>query len=187
MRTILLLLLGAISGLALANVPAVRTHLPILVSVLHPASPPGVRAHTEAKFTFTANAPINRVAPLMGADKERIWAPNWDPLFLHPSPATDVPGMVFTVRHHHLQAVWVNTDLDLANGRVQYVYVIPEIMLTVITLKLNPDGNQTRVEVEYDRTALTPEADARVREMAAQDRASGPEWEQQVNQHLRQP
>jgi hypothetical protein len=58
-------------------------------------------------------------------------------------------------------------------------------MLTTITLRVKPDGERTHVEVEYDRTALTPDADARVREMASQDRVSGPEWETQINQSLK--
>jgi hypothetical protein len=185
MKTLLLLVLGAISGLALALIPAVSVHLHMLTSAIRPASQTSVRAHTEEKFTFTANAPMDRVAPLFGADKERTWAPKWNPQFIHPSPAADVQGMVFTVAHHHLQAAWVNTELDFANGRIQYVYVIPDIMLTMITLKVKPEGDRTDVEVEYDRTALTPDADARVREMAAQDRVSGPEWENQINQYLK--
>lgn len=188
MKTVLLLVVGAIGGLGLAMVPAVSVHLRMLTSVLHSAQAPtnSVRVHTEEKFLFTAHAPVERVGPLFGADKERAWATKWNPQFVHPSPAADVPGMVFTVAHHHLQAAWVNTEFDLADGRVQYVYVIPEIMATVITLKLKPEGNQTHVDVEYDRTALSPEADARVREMGKQDAGAGPEWEHQINQYLQQ-
>jgi len=185
MKTFLLFVLGAICGLALVLIPAVSVHLHILTSAIRPASQTSVCAHTEEKFAFTANAPMDRVAPLFGADKERAWAPKWNPQFIHPSPAADVEGMVFTVAHHHLQAAWLNTEFDLANGRIQYVSVIPDIMLTMITLKVKPEGDRTHVEVEYDRTALTPDADARVREMAAQDRVSGPEWENQINQYLK--
>ena len=183
MKTILLVVLGAICGLAITMIPAVSTHLHLLKSAIHRAQAPtnSARVHAEEKFSFTVHAPIDQVGPLFGADKERAWAPKWNPQFVHPSPAADVPGMVFTVAHHNLQAAWVNTDFDLVNGRVQYVYVIPEIMVTVITLKLKPDGNQTHVEVEYDRTALSAGADARVNEMASHDHASArnticPRW-----------
>lgn len=187
MKTILLLILGAICGLAIAMLPAVSSHLHLLTSIIHaaPANTSSPRAHTEEKFTFTAYAPIDRVGPLFGADKERVWAPKWNPQFIHPTATADVPGMVFTVAHQHIEAVWVNTDFDLANGRVQYVCVLPEVMATVITLKLKPQGNHTHVEVEYDRTALSAEADARVRKMGKEDRASGPEWAQQINQYLK--
>lgn len=186
MKSVALLVLGTICGLVLVMLPTVATHLHMIRSAIHGAQPSvgSPRAHTEEKFAFNANATIEHVAPLFGADRERVWAPKWNPQFIYPSPATDVRGMVFTVAHHHLQAAWVNTEFDLANGRVQYVYVIPEIMLTMITIKLQPNGTQTKVEVEYDRTALAPEADARIKEMAQQDRTSGPEWEHQINQYL---
>lgn len=127
---------------------------------------------------------MEQVAPLLGADKERVWSPKWDPQFIYPLPAADAQGMVFTVAHHHLHSFWVNTELDLRDGRVQYVYVIPDALVTVITVNLKPQGDQTLVEVHYDRTALTPEADAHVQEMAKQDRDSGPEWQAQINQYL---
>ena len=127
---------------------------------------------------------MEQVAPLFGADKERVWSPQWDPQFLYPLPVADAQGMVFTVAHHHLHAVWVNTELNLKDGRVQYVYVIPDVLVTVITLNLKPDGNQTLVEVHYHRTALSPEADAHVQEMAKQDHDAGPEWQTQINQYL---
>ena len=143
-----------------------------------------VRAHTEEKFEFIANGTIEDVAPLFGANRERVWAPGWNPEFVHPMPAADQAGMVFTVAHNHFQAAWVNTDFDLKNGRIQYAYVIPDAMVTLINLRLTPQGQQTRVAVDYDRTALSPEADSHVRQMAEQDRTAGPVWEKQVNEFL---
>jgi hypothetical protein len=143
------------------------------------------RVHTEEKFSFLAKAPLEQVAPLFGADKERVWAPKWNPQFVHPLPATDEEGMVFTVTHNeHLRAAWVNTMFDVKNGRIQYVYVIPDALVTVINLKLTPQGEQTKVDVEYERTALSPEADSHVQHMAEGDRRAGPEWEKQVNGYL---
>jgi hypothetical protein len=127
---------------------------------------------------------MSEVAPLFGAEKERVWAPGWDPQFIHPVPTADREGMVFTVKHDHLKAAWVNTAFDLRAGRMQYVYVIPDALVTVITIQLTPQGNQTRVDVAYDRTALSAEADAHVRHMAEGDRSSGPDWEKQINGYL---
>jgi hypothetical protein len=165
--------------------PRAITHLRASLHKAHGAvSPGGVRVHTEEKFVFTANAPMEEVAPLFGADKERVWSPRWDPQFIHPLPMMDEQGMVFIVAHDHLTSVWVNTEFDLQNGQIQYVYTIPDVLVTVITLKLTPPGKQTQVEVEYDRTALSAGVDAHVRHLAERDRASGPEWEKQVNGYL---
>ena len=110
-----------------------------------------------------------------------MWSPDWNPQFLYPLPAADARGMVFTVTHGHQKSVWVNTQLDWKNGRVQYVYVIPDVLATLITLELTAEGDKTRVDVEYERTALSADADEHVRKMAEKDRAAGPEWEKQVN------
>jgi hypothetical protein len=180
-----LFVIGAICGVAAAMVfPLAAAHLHAALHGWHgaPSEPGGARVHTEEQFAFTANAPMDRVAPLFGAEKERVWAADWNPQFVYPLPATDKEGMVFTVAHgSHLRAAWVNTMFDLQNGRIQYVYVIPDAMVTIIHLKLAPAGQQTKVEVEYDRTALSAEADVHVRHMAEGDRRSGPEWEKQVN------
>jgi hypothetical protein len=178
--------LGITCGVAVAFLPKAVGHLHAAARAIQggPALSGSSRVHTEEKFVFTAHAPMEQVFPLFGADKERVWAPHWDPQFVHPSPAGDVQGMVFTVAHDHLQAAWVNTAFDLKNGRVQYVYMIPDLLVTVITLYVKPDGNQTQVEVAYERTALSPEADEHVHHMAKQDRGSGPEWEKQINAYF---
>jgi hypothetical protein len=186
MKAAWLFVIGVVCGVAGTLLPRAAMHL-------H-ATPPNsqasetmcdtVRAHTKEKFVFIAHAAMERVAPLFGADEERLWAANWEPRFIHPLPAKDAQGMVFTVAHGHRASIWVNTEFDLKNGRVQYVYVIPDALTTVITLRLTPQGNETGVQVEYDRTALSAEADAHVQHMAEQDRSAGPEWEKAVNEYL---
>ena len=141
-------------------------------------------AHMEARFEFVANGPMEEVAPLMGANRERLWAPGWDPHFLYPKPASDQAGMVFTLTHGPFLVPWVNTDFDPFAGLMQYVYVIPDTLVTVITLRVTPQGNTTHVAVEYDRTALNAAANQRVQHMAEHDRGSGPEWKEQIDGYL---
>jgi hypothetical protein len=94
--------------------------------------------------------------------------------------------MVFKVGHGDRAALWVNTAFDKVVRRIQYVYVIPDVLVTVITLKLAPNGESTNVEVVYERTALAEAANEIVRDMAANDRVAGREWSQQINTYLRQ-
>jgi hypothetical protein len=178
-----LFVLGIVCGAAAMAAPRVAMHLHAALRG-HGDTASSGRVHTEEKFAFTALGRMEDVAPLFGADKERVWSPGWNPKFVHPVPAADEEGMVFAVAHDHLKAAWVNTEFDLKNGRIQYVYMIPDALVTVITLRLQPQGDHTQVEVEYDRTALSAETDAHVRHMADGDRTSGPEWEKQVNGYL---
>ncbi|HEY0801874.1 MAG TPA: hypothetical protein VGD54_13595 [Steroidobacteraceae bacterium] len=140
--------------------------------------------HTREQFDFIADAPLDVTWPLFGADAERAWAPDWQPIFIWPATATDKEGMVFKIAHGDQTAVWVNTAFDRMANRIQYVYVIPDVVATVITLKLVPIRSSTHVEVIYERTALTGAANETVSKMAGRDKIAGPEWSRQVNDHL---
>jgi hypothetical protein len=146
-------------------------------------SPPAL-LHTREQFSLVANAPFEVAWPLFGADKERAWAPGWQPDFLWPEKPFDREGMVFKVRDGERHAVWVNTAFDPMARRIQYVYVIPDVVVTVITLNLTPDGGSTAVDVIYERTALMPAANETVQAMASCDRLAAKEWSQQINDHL---
>ena len=139
---------------------------------------------TNQSFAFVANGRLPDVFPLFGAERERLWAPGWEPHFLWPSVPNDVAGMVFEVARGDRFSTWVNTVFDSATGRVQYVYVISQVVATVITIELRPQGDTTKVVVRYDRTSLSPESDAEVKAMAEHDRAAGPEWAAQINAYL---
>ena len=98
--------------------------------------------------------------------------------------AEDREGMVFRVAHGERTATWVNTLFDREARRVQYVYVLPEVVATAVTLRLTPERDSTRVTVRYERTSLSAEADAVVHDMARHDRVAGPQWAAQINRYL---
>ncbi|HEY2676702.1 MAG TPA: hypothetical protein VGI65_07000 [Steroidobacteraceae bacterium] len=142
--------------------------------------------HTRENFDFVANASLEVAWPLFGAERERLWAPGWDPVFLWPRMPSDQSGTVFTIAHGDTTAIWVTTAFDEADKtRVQYAYVIPDVLVTLITLKLTPAGKSTLVAVTYERTALTTAANEAVSKMAARDRLAGPEWGGQINDYLK--
>ena len=130
--------------------------------------------------------PYQVVAPLFGPEGERGWAGGrWDPQFLYPQPAQDTQGAVFTIRHGHHHAVWINTAFDTSARHYQYVYFIPEAMVVLIDVRFSElDAENTKVNVAYERTALNPEANEHVKEMGRADRDSGKEWGTAINEYL---
>jgi len=145
----------------------------------------GPVAHVRNEFEFTVHAPYQIAAPLFGPERERGWDGRWDPHFLYPQPAQDIQGAVFTIRHGHRHAYWVNTSLDVDARHFQYVYVIPEAMVVLIDIRFSePDASNTRVNVAYERTALNPGANEHVRELGDADRQSGKEWARAINDYL---
>lgn len=147
------------------------------------AAPPVREDHS---FAFAVRFPYAQVAPLFGAWTERLWAgPDWRPRFIFPNPPEDLEGMVFTVPHGRRASVWLNTAFDLERGRVQYAYVVPGVQAVLIDIALSPsDEGGTAAEVRYRRTALASRHNARVREMARNDAASGPLWARQIEASL---
>jgi hypothetical protein len=142
-------------------------------------------AHVRNTFEFTVGAPRAHVAPLFGANRERVWAEDWDPQFLHPQPAADRAGAVFTLQHGDRQATWITTVFEPEAGRIQHVYVIPDAMATLIDIRIaSPDSSSTHVVVTYERTALSPGANARVRHLGDSDAASAPHWKKAIEAFL---
>jgi hypothetical protein len=146
----------------------------------------GPVAHVRNEFEFTVHAPYQVVAPLFGPEGERGWAGrHWDPQFLYPQPAQDTQGAVFTIRHGHHHAVWINTAFDTAAHHYQYTYFIPDVMVVLIDVRFaEADAENTNVQVAYERTALNPEANQRVKEMGDSDRNGGKEWGTAINDYL---
>jgi hypothetical protein len=152
----------------------------------HGAASRGPVAHVRNEFEFTVHAPYQVAAPLFGPEGERGWAQgHWDPHFLYPQPPQDTQGAVFTIRHGHRHAYWINTFFDTEARHFQYVYFIPDAMVVLIDVHFSEiDPGNTKVNVAYERTALKPEASEHVREMGNADRENGKEWGTAVNDYL---
>jgi hypothetical protein len=151
------------------------------------AASSGPVAHVRSEFEFTVHAPYRVTAPLFGPQGERAWAgSDWDPHFLHPQPAQDTQGAVFTMEHgHRHHAYWVNTAFDLEARHVQYVYIVPDVIATLVDVRFSEiDPANTKVNVAYERTALNSDANEHVKHAGASDRNSGKEWGDAINDYL---
>jgi hypothetical protein len=142
--------------------------------------------HVSNTTRFEVAAPLDRVSPLFGPEAERRWAgKHWQPEFLYPIPGDDVPGAVWTVKHGPFDSIWVNTLFDVPGGHMQYVSVIVgHLIMTVDVRVKSMTPSRTGVEVTYTRTALMPSANAEVRALGEEDRASGPDWQRRVESAL---
>jgi hypothetical protein len=153
-----------------------------------PPAPPETLIHLSTSFDLVVHAPYDKTAPLFGPEGERAWAgKHWNPEFIHPQPAADIEGAVFTIQHGPYKAVWVNTLLDREARHFQYVYFLPDLMATVIDVRFKPvNANSTEVNVVYTRTALTPEGNQHVSAMREGDKTAGSEWQKSIDQYFAQ-
>jgi len=160
------------------------TALPALAQP--PVAAPAPLLHLSTSFDLVVHASYAKTAPLFGPDGERAWAgKHWNPEFIHPQPARDEEGAIFTIQHGPYKAVWVNTLFDIDGRHFQYVYFIPSIMVTVIDVRFKPAGaDATGVNVVYTRTALTPEGNEHVTAMSEDDKTAGTDWQKAIDEHL---
>jgi hypothetical protein len=158
----------------------------VLARASHESGDAASPVHVRTEFELTVRAPYNVAFPLFGPEGERSWAgADWNPQFVYPSPAADIQGTVFTVKHGPHRAIWVNTAFDVEGRHIQYANFIEEVMVTTINLTFLPlDSASTKVSVVYERTALSVTANQQVQLFGAGDRARGADWEKAINGYL---
>lgn len=168
----ILLLLVAVAGFTLPALAQTSVVQPLL--------------HLTTSFDLTVHAPYAKTAPLFGPQGERAWAgEHWNPDFIHPEPARDEQGAVFTVQHGPYKATWVTTVFDLDARHFQYVYFLPNLIVTVIDVHFKPAGtNATNVNVLYTRTAITPDGNKHVTAMSNSDKTAGKDWQEAIDDYL---
>jgi len=144
-------------------------------------------AHVSNSFHFLVHAPLSTAAPLFGPDGERSWADDeWNPQFLYPQPGKDTQGAVFTVQRGQHKSVWINTLFDVAGGRMQYVALVADAMVSTVDVRLaSVDPSTTSVEVTYVRTALDASANDEVQALGQTDRQKGSDWQEAIETYLR--
>jgi hypothetical protein len=172
-------------GLALAAAVAIVALL-LIHALMLKTSAEEAPVHLVNSFDVEVHLPYAQAAPLFGPEGERAWAgDDWNPEFIHPRPAVDEEGAVFTLRHAHGKAVWVNTAFDVPGEHFQYVYFIADKLVTTIDVRFTPvDDEATKVHVIYARTALKADANQHVRAMAEGDKKAGPEWQAPIDKYV---
>ena len=139
------------------------------------------RVHKQSTFAFDVPFAMSRVAPLFGGDGERAWAKGWNPDFIYPRPARDVPGAVFSVAHGKHSSTWLTTIYDLKAGHIQHVSFIAGSTVTLWDIRLKANGEAaTHVEVTYQRTALDQTKRDEVQERSSPDAHTGDTWRKAI-------
>jgi hypothetical protein len=115
---------------------------------------------------------------LFTPEGERSWAPGWDPVY--PAAARrEGRGAVFTTRHGADVTTWVMVDQD--ERCVRYArFASGSAAGTVSVAVVEATPARTRLRVEYDLTALSPDGARWLEHFAADFDAYIADWERAI-------
>ena len=133
---------------------------------------------------FELPLPRRAAFRLFTARGEELWVPGWEPRF--PVPATDdlEIGTVWLTRDDRGRTTtWVVLDCD-PGVRVRYARVADEWTAGTVTVGLVDASEGCRVTVDYDLTALQPDAAAELARFADGYPAFLGSWRQAILDHL---
>lgn len=133
--------------------------------------------------TIEVALPPDEAFSLFTPSGERGWADGWDPEFPSPTADETEPGTVFMTAHAGRRTTWtvVRHEDSVAIG---YTALTPGERAGLVTVTLEPSRMGSTVTVNYDLTALAPEANPGLRNFAARYRQFLEHWQASIARSL---
>ncbi len=117
--------------------------------------PEPIRFHIERSGEFTLPFGPRQALAYLSPEGERVWVPDWQPVYLHPATPSHAPGTVFQTHHNAQNTTWLILEFDPGSGRARYGRFTEGSHLGTVSVDCGGSGNQTTVRVGYALTALT--------------------------------
>jgi hypothetical protein len=98
--------------------------------------------------------PATQAIGFFTPEGERIWAPDWDPIYAAGAPS-ETSGTVFTTSAHGTDTIWLIQQIDRSGCVASYVRITPGLHAGTVTVSCDddPDGGCV-VSVTYDMSLL---------------------------------
>jgi len=126
-----------------------------------------------ALFSFEihlALAPADALV-LFTPEGERAWEPGWNPVFASEAVFTTDDG----------GRAWVIEAYDGEAGTIRYTAFLPGQTVTRIAINVRAEGAGSSARVAYDRTSISPGADADVAAFAEQAESMRAQWQHAID------
>lgn len=135
-------------------------------------------AHMRESGEVRVGLPPTEAFALFTPEGESRWAEGWHPTFFALRSDTSAPGSAFSVAHGDATSTWIVTD-RVDGTSIRYArWVNDTIGLVEVTCR--PADGGTVATVVYDVTGMTPDGDARVRDLAHHYSEFLGEWTQAI-------
>jgi len=104
------------------------------------------------------------IFPLLCPVREKEWAPGWDPLEVYTRSGFAETDCIFTTGEGKPESIWVITDFDSTNYKVEIIKFTPDMTVGRINIALSKnDTGQTDAHITYMYTAIGTDGEKFVR------------------------
>jgi len=143
-------------------------------------------ARVRRSWTQHIKAAPDEVFPLLCPVRECDWVQGWKPAQVFAESGRAEQDCVFTTSDQGRDAIWVFTEWDPKNWRVELIKITPGVTVGKITLRLTPEEGGTAAEVTYMHTALSEEGRSFLESFSETFYARFmKEWEEAMNHYLK--
>lgn len=129
--------------------------------------------------TVAVPLPPEEAFVLFTPSGERLSAHGWCPRFPHSGADETEFGTVFLADHGGRESTWAVIRAEFGKT-IGYCVVIPEVRCGVITVTCTRSPHGTDATVDYDLTALRPQANAELDEFARNYAHFLAQWEHSI-------
>ena len=106
-------------------------------------------------YEHTINGTVEEIMPLYCPVREVDWCEGWNPKVVYSNSGLVEKDCIFITSHGDDNFVWVVTDYDIEKGHVEMVYLIPNVLVTKLEIRLTPISKEiTKAEITYSKTSL---------------------------------
>jgi hypothetical protein len=113
-------------------------------------------SRVERTYVQKIDAGPEKVFPLLCPVREAEWVKGWDPYLVFTRSGYAEPDCVFLTGDEQETVVWVMTELDPVNFRLELIKITPGETVGKITIALEKSGEDaTNAHVTYMYTALS--------------------------------
>jgi hypothetical protein len=139
-------------------------------------------------YTQHLNASPPAVFELLCPVRETEWVNDWRPKLVLTDTGYAEPGCVFITPGIPEDALWLMTEYDRENYRLEIIKVIPGVVVGRITVSLTADGQDTsRADITYAYTSISDHGDRALDEFTDDHFESFMvTWEKELNHYLRE-
>jgi hypothetical protein len=137
-------------------------------------------------YTQHLEAGADAVFELLCPVRETEWVNDWRPRAVFTESGVAEPGCVFITPGVPEDALWLMTEYDRENHRLQIIKFIPGVVIGTIEVELTDGGDSSTADITYAYTSVSDHGDRALEEFTeGHFQGFMKTWERELNHYLK--